>query len=159
MKKCLKWILGSAVLSASLASGIALADGHIEKAIKARKAQMTLYSFNLGVLGAMAKGEAEYNAEAAAGAANNLLAAAKFDGSQMWPQGSDSTAMPGKTRALPDIWTTYPKVVDQQKALIQALETLAPAAGKDLQSLQGALKAVGAGCGGCHKPFRAEKES
>ena len=83
-----------------MVSGIALADGHLDKAIKARKAQMTLYSFNLGVLGAMAKGEAEYNAEAAAGAANNLLAAAKLDGSQMWPQGSDSEAMAGKTRAL-----------------------------------------------------------
>ena len=157
MRTCLKWIVGSAVLTASLVSGFALADGHIENAIKARKAQMTLYAFNIGVLGAMAKGEAEYNAETAAGAANNLLAAAKLDGSQMWPQGSDSEAMPGKTRALPDIWATYPKVVEKQKAFIQALEALAPAAGKDLQSLQGAMKAVGAGCGGCHKPFRAEK--
>ena len=157
MRKCLKWIVGSAVLTATLVSGFALADGHIEKAIKARKAQMTLYSFNLGILGAMAKGEAEYNAETASGAANNLLAAAKLDGSQMWPQGSDSDAMPEKTRALPDIWKTYPDVVEKQKAFIQALEALAPAAGKDLQSLQGAMKAVGAGCGGCHKPFRAEK--
>ncbi len=159
MIKCLKWVLASAVLGASLVSGVALADGHLEKAIKARKAQMTLFSFNLGILGAMAKGEAEYNAETAAGAANNLLAAAKLDGSQMWPQGSDNAAMPGKTRALPDIWTTYPKVNDQIKALTDALENLVPAAGKDLESLQGAMKAVGAGCGGCHKPFRAEDKS
>ena len=58
MNKCLKWFLGSVVLGASLVSGIALADGHLDKAIKARKAQMTLYAFNLGVLGAMAKGDA-----------------------------------------------------------------------------------------------------
>ena len=141
-------------------AGTAIAGGHGgNPAVKARQAHMQLYAFNLGTLGAMAKGEAEYNAEAAAGAANNLLAAAKLDGSQMWPQGSDSEAMAGKTRALPDIWTTYPKVTDQQKALIEALEKLAPAAGTDLESLQGALKAVGAGCGGCHKPFRAEKKS
>ena len=74
-------------------------------------------------------------------------------------KGSDNKAMPEKTRALPDIWTTYPKVVESQKALLKALEELVPAAGKDLQSLQGAMKAVGGGCGGCHKPFRAEKKS
>ncbi|MGI9480980.1 MAG: c-type cytochrome [Hyphomicrobiales bacterium] len=159
MKHGLKWIVGSAFLSVSLLSGVAFADGHFEKAIKARKAVMTIYAFNLGVLGAMAKGEAEYDSKVAMGAANNLLAAANLDASQLWPQGSDNKAMPDKTRALPDIWTTYPKVVEHQKALIKALEALGPASGKDLQSLQGAMKAVGGGCGGCHKPFRAEKKS
>ena len=153
----LKLALGSAVVAASLATGVALADGHLDKAVKARQAQMTLYSFNLGILGAMAKGDAEYDAKVAGGAADNLLAAARLDSSQMWPQGTDTKSMPGKTRALPEIWSTYPEVAEKQKALLEALEALVPAAKKDLESLQGAIGAVGAGCGGCHKPFRAAK--
>ena len=159
MKKFISGVLGTAFVAVSLMSGTAMADGHLEKAIKARQAQMTLYSFNLGVLGAMAKGKADYDAKIASGAAANLLAAAKLDASQMWPKGTDSVAMPDMTRALPDIWTTYPKVAEKQKALVEALEAMNSMAGKDLVSLQGAMKAVGGGCGGCHKPFRAEKKS
>ena len=60
------------VLAAAVIGTSAIGDGHEDKAIaaavKARQAQMTLYAFNLGALGAMAKGEAEYDAGVAAGA-------------------------------------------------------------------------------------------
>ncbi len=139
-------------------STAAIADGQLDGAVKARKSLMRLYAFNIGQLVAMAKGEADYDAKVAASAAGNLNAIAHLDQSAMWPQGSDNAAMGDKTRALPELWSTFPKVLEAQKALNGATGAMAEAAGKDLASLQGALGAVGKSCGGCHKPFRAEKK-
>ncbi len=153
--KSIKIILGAAVVISGMAGATALADGHLEGAIKARKAVMQLRAYSIGQLGAMAKGEVEYDAAAASAAANNLLALAKLDQSTMWPQGTDNASMPGKTRALPEIWSTYPAVVEKAKAMVVAAEAMAKVAGTDLASLQGAMGGVGGACGGCHKPFQA----
>ena len=147
-------ILAGAVMLTGVSAG---ADGHEEKAIKARKAQMQLYSWNLGALGAMAKGNVEYNAEAASKAAANLLALANLDSGSMWIPGTDSTAMPGKTRAKKEAWDTYPKVAEKGKEFNDAAAELAKVAGNGLEALQAGVGAVGKTCGGCHKPFREEK--
>lgn len=152
-------VLSSLVIGAAVAltGAVAGADEAAEKAIKARKAQMQLYAWNLGAMGAMAKGKVEYNAEAASKAAANLLALANLDSGSKWPQGSDSTAMPGKTRAKAEAWTTYPKVAEKGKAFNEAAAALAKVAGNGLEALQGGVGAVGKTCGGCHKPFREEE--
>ena len=67
-------ILGiGGVLAAAVIATSAVGDSHADKAIlaavKARQSQMTLYSFNIGLLGGMAKGEIEYDADAAMAAA------------------------------------------------------------------------------------------
>lgn len=135
----------------------AAADDAAEKAIKARKAHMQLYAWNLGTLGAMAKGAVDYDAEAASAAANNLVALAGMSQQGFWPQGSDSTAMSGKTRAKSEIWSTYPEVTEKGKAMNAAVTELAAAAGAGLPALQGAIGGVGKSCGGCHKPYREEQ--
>ncbi len=155
--KSLKLLIGVCVLSAGMAGTSALADGHLEGVIKARKAVMQLYAHNLGILGAMAKGEADYDAARAAAAANNLKAVANLDQNSVWPEGTDNASMPGKTRALPEIWSTYPAVVDKSNALKDAANALAEVAGNDLASLRGAIGGAGKGCGGCHETFRAEQ--
>ena len=43
-------------------------------AVKARQSAMTLYSFNLGLLGGMAKGDIEYDADAASAAQTSQIA-------------------------------------------------------------------------------------
>ena len=143
----------------SIAATAALAGGHsagpIEQAIKARKSQMTLYSFNLSILGAMAKGEREYDAEVAAMAAGDLNSAAHITMSEAWPQGSDKDSVEG-TRALAEAWTTYPAIVEEGEALRAATETLASAAGESLDALRGAIGPVGKACGSCHEKYRAE---
>jgi len=147
-------VLGAAIALTGVSAG---ADEAAEKAIKARKAQMQLYSWNLSALGAMAKGKVEYDAEAASKAAANLLALANLDSGSMWPQGSDSTAMPGKTRAKLEAWATYPKVAEKGKEFNEAAAALAEVAGNGLEALQGGVGMVGKTCGGCHKPFRDEE--
>jgi len=80
-----------------VAATMALSDGNtpteIERGIKARQAQMTLYSFNIGILGAMAKGDVEYNAEDAGLAASNLAAL-----SAVWMPGA---WLPGRRHRRP----------------------------------------------------------
>jgi cytochrome c556 len=81
----------------------AFAEGEVDAAIKARKAQMTLFAFNLGPLGAMAKGTLPYDADMATKAATNLAILAKMDQSGIWLEGTDQMSAEN-TRALPDIW-------------------------------------------------------
>ena len=136
----------------------AIADGHIDGAIKARKAVMQLRSFELGRLAAMAKGNVEYDAKTASVAANNLKVLSQLNAMAMWPQGSDNVAMPDATRALPNIWSEFPKVSEANKAYVMAVDNLAQTVGKDLASLQAGLGEVGKTCQGCHMPFRAKKK-
>ncbi len=138
-------------------TGVSAADG-LEKAVGARQSLMRIYAFNLGQLGAMAKGQMDYNADAAKAAADNLLAAASMKNGAMWPQGSDSAALAGKTRAKPEIWSTYPKVAEKGKALVMAAQKLAAAAGSGVDGIRGNIGGVGEACKGCHKPFRVPKQ-
>lgn len=144
-----------------LASMTTLADGHgddypFKKEIQGRMGVMNLYSYYLGELGAMAKGDAPYDAEAASRAANNLLSMAKLDNTTMWPQGSDNSvaALKNKTRAKPEAWTTFPEVAEKHKAFITAATTMAAEAGNGLDAVKANIGAIGKSCKGCHKPFR-----
>ncbi len=144
------------IIGLSLVSGPASAQS-AENAIKARQAQMQLYSFYLGIIAAMVKGEVEYDAKAAQAAADGLNAAVNLDASAMWPQGSDNTNadLKVKTRAKPEIWSTYPAVVEKSNALKEGTAKLASVASDGLDALKGAIGAAGAGCKGCHETFRA----
>ena len=145
-------------IAISLPAGAAISAGEFDWAVKARKAEMTLRAFNLGQLGAMAKGDVEYNAEAAKAAAHNLKVLSTLNGMAMWPKGSDNVALGDKTNALPALWENFPKVMESVNALSAANETLVEAAGKDLASLQGAMGAVGKACGSCHSQFRKKMQ-
>lgn len=154
MKPVFKLVAAAAL--AAVPVGAAAQD--TEKSVGARKAQMQLYAFYIGQLGAMAKGEVDYDAEAAGKAATSLNALAGLDGSKMWPQGSSNAELGDATRALPAIWATYPAVVEKSKAFKAAAAAMADAAGGGLESLQGAIGPLGKSCGGCHEDFRQPKE-
>ncbi|MEO9895681.1 MAG: cytochrome c [Paracoccaceae bacterium] len=152
-----KIVLSTACLGvmASLAFAGGHAKGEFANEIKARQAQMTLYSFNLGILGAMAKGEMDYDAELAGASAANLLSASKLSMAAAWPQGSDNVSIEKGTRALPAAWEKWPDIANKGQDLAAAAEKMAAAAGTDLDSLRGAIGAVGEACGACHKAYRA----
>jgi len=131
-------------------------DKATKSAIKARQGLMQVYSFNMGLLSAMAKGDMDYDAELASLAANNLSALASMDTGAMWPQGSSNENH--KTRALPEIWSTFPKVAEKGKAMVEASAALASVAGDGLDALKGGMGDVGKSCKGCHDDFRAKKK-
>lgn len=127
----------------------------ISAAVEARQAQMTLYAFNIGLLGGMAKGEVEYDAEAASAAASNLAALSQLDQSRLWPHGSDTELLGGDvTEALPAIWAEGSDIGEKSMAMTNAAVAMEDAAGNGLDALRGAIGPLGKSCGGCHEDFR-----
>jgi len=161
-KTMIKKALVFSVALTALGGGIyatAADKGPYDDAIKGRQAMFQTYGFNMGILGAMAKEKMEYDADLAKESASNLLAAANFGQSAMWPAGSDNeNPANARTRALPAIWNEYPDVVEKSEALKTASVVLAAQAGEGLDALEGAINDVGASCKGCHDDYRAEKK-
>ena len=126
-------------------------------AVKARKAHMQLYAFNLGKLGGMAKGEVEYNAEAAQAAANNLAALSSLSQGAYWPAGTSMDDLGDATEAMPAIWQEGSKAGEIGGQLAEASANLASVAGDGLDALRGAMGGVGKACGTCHETYRKPK--
>ena len=136
-------------------AGVAIAGSHGgNPAVKARKAHMQLYSFNLGTLGGMAKGEIEYNADAAKAAAGNLAALASLSQGAYWTPGTSTDELGTDTRALPAIWQEGSKAGQIGGEFAEAAAALAAVAGDGQAALQGAIGPVGGACGTCHKAYR-----
>lgn len=157
MKSVFSMVLAAVVLGTAVYA-TAQSKGPHDAAIKGRQAMFQTYNFNMGILSAMAKGKTEYNADTASEAAKNLLAAASFGQSSMWPPGSDNeTEGNAKNRALPAIWETYPAIVEKGEAMQKAATVMADQAGQGLDALKGAMGDLGGSCKGCHDDFRAKR--
>jgi cytochrome c556 len=115
-----------------------------------------LYSFNLNILGGMAKGEVDYDAEAASAAAANLAAVSKLNQMAYWPPGTDSESVDG-SRTLAKAWDNVPDLIEKGTALATAASAMEAAAGTDLASLQSAMGPLGGTCSACHKAYRVPR--
>ena len=134
---------------------LAHAGGHDgNPAANARQAHMKLYAFNLDVIGAMAKGEVDYNAEIARSTANNLLALAMMHQDAYWAPGTSTVELGNETRALPSIWEDGSRFGDIGVQLIEAASQLAEAAGEGQDAMRGAIRGVGGACSACHRNYR-----
>lgn len=154
MKKTCTFVLSAAI---AVTAGVAFAGGHGgNPAVKARQAHMQLYSFNLGILGAMAKGEVDYDADVAQGAADNLAALSTLNQARYWAPGTDNEALGEETRALPAIWQEGSTAGQIGGQLAEAAASLAAVAGDGQEALGPALGPVGQACGACHEDYRAE---
>lgn len=146
-------IVGSALAALAATNTIAGSHSEANPAVKARQAHMGLFSFNLGALGAMAKGEADYDAAAAQAAADNLLALSALNQMAYWTPGTSNADLEG-TRALPAIWEAGSDVMTKVDDLHTAAMAMAENAGT-LDGVKANIGAVGAACGACHKAYRA----
>jgi len=152
------------IIAAALLSSIGLAgatfaqsemsEEDLKKAMNARQATMQLYAFNLGILGNMAKGTTDYDADAASAAAGNLVKLSTQNQMAYWAPGTAEGELEG-SKALPAIWEDMAGVGEAATAMTEAAMAMEAAAGTDLASLQGAMGALGGACGGCHKSYRA----
>ncbi len=153
--------LVKAISTISLAALVAMpvmADEPFEKEIEARKAHMQVVKYNMGILGAMAKGKREYNAELADAVAKNLYSAAAMNNMTMWPKGSDNSVegLEELTKSKPEMWADDSEVGDKHMAWVKASENMSTAAGQDLGSLKKAMGPLGKSCKGCHKAYKAK---
>lgn len=156
MTKLSKITTTFALIAGLAAPALAQDAKMIENAIGARKAQMQLYGFNLGILGGMAKGDIAYDATVAQGAADSLAALTRLDASQMWPAGSDSGSASG-TRAKAEMWGDMPGVIEKAMAMQAAADAMVAAAGQGQAAIGGAIGGVGGACGACHKAYRGPR--
>lgn len=125
--------------------------------IKARQGEMEVRAFSAAPLFAMAKGKMPYDAELAGKLANNLKVLTQLDMGGAWAPGTGKDKYEGKTHALPEIWSTYPKIAEAGKAYKMAVDELAAVAGTDLEGLRSKIGDLGKSCKGCHDDYR-EKE-
>ena len=127
-------------------------DGHL----KARQGMFRIMAINLGIIGDMAKGDTEYDAEQATMAADNLHAVSMINPLILFPEGSDAEAIDG-TRALPAIWENTDDVGSKWADLGEAVSGLQEVAGDGREALGPALGPVGNACKACHDEYRASE--
>jgi cytochrome c556 len=147
-------MLKKALVAAVACAAIALPAVADQAAVDARKAQFTLFAFNLSVLGGMAQGARDYDAAAAQLAADNLFHLTRHDQSRLWPEGSDNMAMDG-TRALPAIWDNLEDFAAKFAALQSGAEAMQAVAGTGLDAMRGAMGGIAGACQACHQANRA----
>ncbi|MCP1168226.1 c-type cytochrome [Limimaricola litoreus] len=156
MSRPIRLALAAAGLTAL--AGLASAQAfEPQKAHELRESHMKLMGAHLGVLGAMAKGEAEYDATTASAAADALSGLASGVDGNYWVEGSSSEEI-ADSRALPAIWEKMGEFEEHAASLEEAAMAMQEAAGTDLAALQGAMGALGGACGDCHKAFRKPEE-
>jgi cytochrome c556 len=148
-----KFIALSALAATGVSATVAIAQD-LPASVQARKGQFQIMALNVGVLGNMARGNAEYDAATASAAASNLVAVSMLDQSFHWPEGTDNMTIDG-TRALPAIWENLPDVVAKWQAFGAAATGLSAEAGNGLEAMRTALGPVGGTCGACHDAYRA----
>ena len=153
-KTLVKLAVAAGVFAASF-GGVAVAQD-LEKSVKARRGYFQTMSYNAGMLVAMAKGEMAYDAALATRAAGSLQALGAVDVPLMFPAGTSNEEMAGDTRALPAIWEDADDFATKAVAYVEAADGVAAAAGGGLDSLKGAIGALGGSCKGCHDDYRAE---
>lgn len=136
----------------------AMAEQPFEAEIEARKAHMQVVKYNMGILGAMAKGKRDYDAALADAVAKNLHAAATMNNMTMWPKGSDNSVegLSDLTKSKPELWAEDSEVGDKHQAWVDASATMATAAGQGLDSLKEAMGPLGKSCKGCHDAYKAK---
>lgn len=155
MKKILSLCLLIAL--SALVAPTAKADDAKEDAIKARQGYYQVVRLNAGILVAMVKGEAPYDAAKAKAAADNLMIMTSLNKDAFWIPGTSKEELPGKTRALKKIWDSYPAIGEKAKAYKEAVTAVAGAVDDGLDGLKKTIPALGKSCKACHEEYRAEK--
>ena len=151
MKNTKAWIA-----AVSLAALTALTAGSVAAAMSVQEERAVVMKGlggHMKALGAVAKGEAKADAGTVVHA--KALRQLSVTIAHLFPEGSGG----GDSRALPKIWSDwdgFKKASDDFAAATPQL--VAAAETGDPRQIGAALGAVGKTCGGCHKPYRAEKK-
>lgn len=152
--KAIPGIVAAAAVAIAAISASAQDQRALEGAIKARQGAMQIHSFEVGPIFAMAKGDRQYDAEAASAHATALASLLNYDESRLFVPGTSNAEMPDKTRALPAIWERPDEFHQAFEDLRTAVEALAAEAGNGQEALAAAAGPVGNACGDCHETFR-----
>ena len=145
------------LLAAGLATALstaAVAQDPFEMPRDARQGVMAIMGINMGVLGGMARGRMDYDADKAQSAANSILGISMVDFPSFFPEGSDEMGLDG-TRAAMAIWENMDGFTAEWIKVQMAAPALAEAAGQGKDAMSAALGGVGGTCRSCHMSYRA----
>ena len=145
-----KWVLAAimgSMLGMATAQAFAQADVN-EKRQNLMKGQSAAAKAIKGAVESKDYATVETKAKDLMGSADKIV--------DHFPKGSTK----GKTKATAAIWEKWDDFGANAKSLGKAAGELAAAAKSgDAGAVDAKVKAVSGACGGCHKPFRAEKYS
>lgn len=148
-------IVIAAMAAAVAIPTVALAADPIQDTIKARQGYYKLINANMGILAGMAKGEVDYDSDAAQVAADNIVTLTTYNLGHLFIPGTSKADAEG-TRALPAIWEDFPGVAAKGKAFKEAAMAMQAVAGAGQGEMAGALGTLGGTCKGCHTDYRAK---
>lgn len=151
MKKSLTFAIAFAALGCGTA---AYAQSDFSAQLKARQGQFRIMAINLGILGDMAQGKTEYDAEAAQAAADTLVAVSMIQQAPMWPEGSDDMSIDG-TRAQTTIWEQNDDFLSKWSDFGKGAQAIQAAASGGVEALGPAMGTIGGTCKACHDTHRA----
>ncbi|MFA3792503.1 cytochrome c [Aliiglaciecola sp. SL4] len=150
-------MLGITLLTASFASvavTAAKSEKHAGDAVEYRQAILQLVKSNVGIMGAMAKGQVPLSAETLEKNATRIEQLSLMMNDYF---SVDTSKFSVDTEALPAIWKDYPDFQTKITALTEAAANLkmAAASGNEGQ-LKANIGAVFKSCKGCHDSYKAE---
>ncbi|NEK22222.1 cytochrome c [Sulfitobacter sp. JBTF-M27] len=153
MKSTMALGLGVAVIATASIAGSHSSE-KLNPAVAARQHQMQIVGYSIGILGAVAKGEMEYDAAMVSSAAKNLNALAQLDRASLWIEGTEQGATAG-TRAKAEIWSDPDGFAEKFEALADASAALIDAS--DAAAVGAGMGDLGGSCKGCHEKYRGPK--
>lgn len=124
--------------------------------VETRHGLMMQMAADVGKMGAMVKGDAPYDAAAAAKAAANVAAIASVISLDQFPAGSE-TGKSADSYAKADLWATPDDFLAKLGDLNTAADALKTAAATNADSLKTGITALGKACGACHSAYRASQ--
>jgi cytochrome c556 len=152
-KKTLLLSLGALALGAVVAEAQAPA-GAGRQAVEERRAVYKLIGANFRPLGAILKGEAQYDAADAKKRLARIAALAPYT-AEVFPDVSNLGEPDSKAR--PEVWTQKADFEAKQKAFIEHVGALVAANDKDQafsDNVKTALTTVAQDCKGCHDDYK-----
>ena len=124
-----------------------------EWSLKVRQSVFTLLGNNIGVVGGMARGQVDYDAEKATAAVDNIHFLSRMIPDAM---AHDTREFELTTNALPEVWEDMDSFVEKAQNLTNAAanaQTLI-AEGAEESDIRKALGGIGQACGSCHDDFK-----
>lgn len=145
-------LLGSLV---SFNTTAQMSEEDAENAVKTRQSVFRMLSFSNGPLGAMARGQAEFDRETAIQAAERVAYLAEFIPEII--RATDTRGTDVETRAFDSMWENLGEVdqlaMDLRDGAMAAIEILN---NQGASGVRQAVMEIGPKCGACHDRFRAD---
>ncbi|MDB5412113.1 MAG: hypothetical protein JWR10_448 [Rubritepida sp.] len=144
------WLAGLAIVATM---GGALAQTDLPRVVAERREGLKAVGAHFEAIGGVARSGGDPTA-----VVDRIAAVQAFfvNFGARFPEGTQQGAPGIDTKALPAIWTDRPGFDRALAELMPRLVTLREAAASgNVANFQAAAQQAGAGCGGCHRPYRA----